>query len=47
MDDKNWLQFLNTGSVEDYLNYKMNEKAQSDEYFNQGISNQGTDNRGE
>ncbi len=47
MIDKNWQQFLNTGSVEDYLNYRQGEKAREDEYFNQGISNQRTDNRGE
>ena len=47
MIDENWKQFLNTGSVEDYHNYKFHEKAKDDEYFNQGFSNQRTDNRGE
>lgn len=46
MDD-GWQQFLNTGSVEDYLSYKLNEKAKDDENFNKGFSNQGTNNRGE
>lgn len=47
MDDKNWMNFWQTGSVQDYLNYKENEKAKQDDNYNQGFSNQRTDNRGE
>jgi hypothetical protein len=47
MEDKNWLSFIQTGSVFDYLNYKENEKAKNNDDCNQGISNQRTDNRGE
>ena len=47
MLDKSWQEFWNTGSVQDYLNYKNNEKAKPDENCNQGFSNQRTDNRGE
>lgn len=46
MDDK-WLNFWNTGSVEDYLDYKMNEKVLKDENNDKGISNQRADDRGE
>lgn len=56
MKDNGWLNFLNTGSVSDYLKYKEQEKEQYDmtaakdnDYgsFNKGLGNQGTDNRGE
>ncbi len=47
MTDSNWNKFWNSGSVPDYLNYKKNEKAEDDENFDQGLSNQRTDNRGE
>ncbi len=47
MTDKNWNQFWNSGSVLDYLIYKKNEKAEEDDDFDQGISNQRADNRGE
>ncbi len=46
-DDKYWNEFWNSGFVQDYLNYKKNEKAEQNDNFNQGISNQGTNNRGE
>lgn len=47
MLDDEWKQFVSTGSVEDYLNYKQREKARDNEYYNQGTCNQRTDNRGE
>lgn len=47
MIDKYWDEFWNTGSIIDYLNYKENEKAKDNDDFSKGISNQGTDYRGE
>lgn len=49
MDDneKNWNDFLVSGSISDYLKYKEYEKAFENEYINKGFGNQGTDNRGE
>lgn len=47
MNDKSWLNFWHTGSVQDYLNYKKNEKAEEDDNCDQGLSNQRADNRGE
>ncbi len=47
MIDKSWNDFLLTGSVSDYLKYKENEKAEKNDNFYQGLSNKGTDNRGE
>lgn len=46
-DDKNWQEFWNTGSVQNYLNYIDNEKAKNNENYNKGTGNQGADNRGE
>lgn len=46
MDDK-WTEFMNSGSVFDYLIYRENEKVKDDDNLNQGISNKGADNRGE
>lgn len=46
-DDKNWNEFWNSGSIQDYLNYKKNEKAEQNGNYYQGFSNQGTNNRGE
>lgn len=46
MDNK-WAEFWNSGSVFDYLDYKENEKVKDDENLYQGLSNKGTDNRGE
>ena len=45
--DKDWLNFWATGSVQDYLYYRKNEKAQQNDDYNQGLSNQRTDDRGE
>lgn len=47
MIDNNWLNFCNTGSIEDYLKYKESEKANNNDDFNQGLSNSRADNRGE
>lgn len=47
MTDKYWNEFWNSGSVPDYLKYKKNEKAKQDYDFNEGLSNQRTDDRGE
>lgn len=50
MLDENWLNFTKTGSVLDYLKYKENEnslRAENNAKNNEGISNKGTDNRGE
>ncbi len=47
MIDNNWIHFCNTGSIEDYLKYKENEKAKNNDDFNQGLSDKGTDNRRE
>lgn len=46
MDDK-WAQFVESGSIFDYLNYKENEKVKEDDNLYQGLSNKGADNRGE
>ena len=46
MDDK-WKEFWSSGSVNDYLSYKKNEKVSDDGNHYQGLSNKGTDNRGE
>ena len=46
MDDK-WTQFLNSGSVFDYLEYKKNEKVKDDDNLYQGLGNKGTNDRGE
>lgn len=46
MDNK-WAEFWSTGSVYDYLNYKENEKVKDDDNLCQGLSNKGTDDRGE
>ncbi len=45
--DEDWLNFWETGSVNDYLNYKKNEKAYQNDDYNQRLSNQRTDNWGE
>ncbi|MGN0522072.1 MAG: hypothetical protein ACI4IQ_05480 [Eubacterium sp.] len=47
MKDNSWTDFCNTGSIEDYLKYKENEKAKENDDFNQGFSNKRADNRGE
>ncbi len=47
MDYKKWLSFWRSGSVQDYLDYKEYEKAENDDDYNKGFSNQRTDNRGE
>lgn len=47
MLDSNWLNFVQTGKVEDYLKYKNEEKAKNNEHYDQSVSNSGTDNRGE
>ena len=48
MNDNSWTQFLNSGSVYDYLKYKQNEKDKGEnDDFNKGLSNQRTDSRGE
>ena len=46
MDDK-WAQFVESGSIFDYLNYRENEKVKEDDNLYQGLSNKGADNRGE
>ncbi len=45
--DEDWLNFWETGSVNDYLNYKKNEKAYQNDDYDQRLSNQRTDNWGE
>ena len=56
MKDNGWNDFVNSGSVSDYLKYKRQEREQAEftavkgennVSFNKGLSNQGTDNRGE
>lgn len=47
MNDDKWNDFVKTGSVIDYLKYKDNEKVKEYENLYQGLSNQGTNNRGE
>lgn len=42
-----WLSFTKTGSVEDYLKYKNELKAQSNADENQGLDYQRTDDRRE
>lgn len=42
-----WQTFWQSGSIQDYLNYKEYEKAENDENYNQRFSNQRADNRGE
>lgn len=46
MDDK-WNEFWSSGSVNDYLSYKENEKVSDDVNHYQGLSDKGADNRGE
>lgn len=55
MFDDMWKKFLTTGSVQDYLNYKNSENL-DDEFsrieitnanYNQGLNNQGTNDRRE
>jgi hypothetical protein len=45
--DELWQRFTQTGKVEDYLNYKNEEKAPHYADENQGLDNQRTDHRGE
>lgn len=47
MNDDKWNDFVNSGSILDYLKYKENEKVKENENLYQGLSNQRTDNRGE
>ncbi len=56
MSDNGWIDFVNSGSVSDYLKYKKQEREQAEftavkgennVSFNKRFGNQGTDNRGE
>lgn len=53
MNDEFWLRFVQTGRVEDYLEYKKHEKyvesagTPSNENHNEWLGYKGTDNRGE
>lgn len=49
MEENHWDNFLKTGSVEDYLNYKaVKERVASDESdYNNGTYYQGTESRRE
>ncbi|MDE6123824.1 MAG: hypothetical protein K2G22_01170 [Eubacterium sp.] len=49
MLDENWVNFTQTGNINDYLKYKQNEKlkAENNAKNNQGFSDKGTDYRGE
>ena len=50
MLDENWLNFMKTGNILDYLKYKENEnhlRAENHEEANEGFSNKGTNYRGE
>ncbi|MDD6728550.1 MAG: hypothetical protein PUE08_04935 [Eubacteriales bacterium] len=56
MNDNGWLNFVNSGSVSDYLKYKEQERQQSnltdlkgknDGGFHKGFSNKRTVDRGE
>lgn len=47
MNDQNWLNFTQSGKVEDYLKYIEKKELKQDEYRDQGFSNQRTDNWGE
>ncbi|MCC8073775.1 MAG: hypothetical protein LIO62_06600 [Clostridiales bacterium] len=47
MTDDFWNLFLSTGSVQDYLKYKDNEKAENDGDSYKGFSNQRADSGGE
>ena len=50
MSDEYWQRFVQTGSVNDYLEYKKHNeeiKAENNEIYNKGACNSRTDNRGE
>lgn len=50
MLDEYWMQFMQTGKIDDYLKYKEHEvtlKAEANESINQGACNKRTDYRGE
>ena len=50
MLDESWVNFTKTGNILDYLKYKENEnglKAENNAQNNEGLSNKGTDYRGE
>ena len=49
MFDKLWEEFENSGKIDDYLNYinYKNEKAEYNEYFDERLGYQRTDDRGE
>ena len=50
MLDENWFNFTHTGNILDYLKFKENEnrlKAENNAKNNEGLSNKGTDYRGE
>lgn len=47
MDDQSWLNFVQSGKVEDYLKYKHEVKTETNEHHDQGPGYSGTDNRGE
>lgn len=50
MSDEYWQRFVQTGSVNDYLEYKKHKeeiKAENNEIYNKGACNSRTDNRGE
>lgn len=42
-----WNQFIQSGKITDYLNYKKQEQEQNCANINQGNYNQGTDDRRE
>ena len=48
--DENWYNFIQTGNIDYYLRCKQNEnkqKAENNAKNNQGLSDKGTDYRGE
>lgn len=46
MNDQNWLNFVNSGRIEDYLRYKQEGESEDNEY-DQWVSYQATNNWGE
>ena len=50
MIDDYWVHFTQTGNIYDYLKYKKSEnelKAENNAKGNEGLGNQGAENRGE